>query len=106
MKLLCERINCSTEAKTIEHHTATLHYHASIKSWWIKLSPGVTGYESAPVEGLLAENRRWRHWSACAGTPGAWDSLVVPEAELDRLLDMLRLLEPVLAMLPCVIPVA
>lgn len=101
MKLHCKRTNCSTGLVTDEVHTATLVYHEGVlKSWWIKLEPGVTGYESASVEDLLRPCQRADGWSACAGTPGAWDSLRVPESEFVRLADSLRLLAPVLALLP------
>ena len=100
MKLLCKRTNCSTSLIKDEVHTATLVYHAGhLNSWWIKLDPGVTGYESASVNDLLRERQRADGWSACGGTPGSWDSLRVPESEFVRLTDSLRLLAPVLDLL-------
>lgn len=90
MKLNCIRKNCSTGIETTEVHVATVKRAKFDNQLWLYLSPGVTGYESAPVEGLLED--RYKQWYACAGTPNRYDELLVPEAELERLKDILRLI--------------
>lgn len=97
MRLNCIRTNCSTGLKKTKVHTASIKFGACHK-FWVCLSPGVTGYESCSTEDLLRESKRWnqKEWHACVGTSGSWDSLVVPEAELERLKDMIRLLQPLL----------
>jgi len=92
------RLNCIRTAydgkQWTEVHTVKVEYHGdNLNSWWIKLSPGVTGYESAPVESILKDDKRG--WNANAGSQN-YDRLWVPEAEMDRLRDMLRLIEPLL----------
>lgn len=48
---------------------------------WLHLLNGPTGYESAPLEDLIAKakdhSEEWEGWNACAGTPRKWDRLVV-----------------------------
>jgi hypothetical protein len=100
MRLNCIRTDCSTQEKKTEVHTASVKFGAC-HEFWVYLSPGITGYESCSVDNLLSENKKWNtgDWTACAGTTGAWDSLVVPKDELERLKDMLRLLQPLLEQL-------
>lgn len=64
-----------------------VEFHDSLNSWWVMMSGGVAGYESARVEMLLNEGRT--KWPACCGTPGRWDALVVEKEGLDILLDWL-----------------
>lgn len=100
MKLKGIQTNCCTKQERECIQTASLVYHAGyLNTWYVELSPGVTGYESASVDSLLKENR-FLTWPACAGTDGSWDRLVIPAAEMERLKDYLRLLQPVLALVP------
>ncbi len=89
MRLSCIRTNCTTNIETVETHLATVEIGFDSRLW-VKLKPGVTGYESASVDNLL--NEPGQGWCACAGTKGSWDKLVVPKQELERLDDVLRLL--------------
>lgn len=94
MRLKCERWtldqNGEPDTGKDEIHTAEVRRGFDGKLW-VHLRPGVTGYESASVEDLLKDNKL-SNWPACAGTPGSWDRLVVPEVELERLKDILRLI--------------
>lgn len=93
MRLNCIRTNLATNGQRLtEVHHATLCKNSI--GWWVKLDPGVTGYESAQVDNVL--KTPGKGWSACAGTPDRWDSLWVPEAEMDRLRDFLALIKPLL----------
>lgn len=65
-----------------------IDYHYSLKSWWVYVRNGVTGYESAQVKLLLNDARN--RWPACAGTPGRWDSLVIEREGMDILRKWLR----------------
>ena len=52
----------------------------STSGLWLHLTVGaVTGFESAPVDRLLAglADPDWSGWTACAGTPNSYDRLVV-----------------------------
>ena len=63
-------------------------FHESLDSWWIKIvDGGVTGYESCQVDTL--ERTTKGGWSACAGTKGRWDSLFIPEIEMQKIQDNL-----------------
>lgn len=95
MKLNCIRTKLALENDGMESSWIDVNEASVIIGFdnrlWVKLSPGVTGYESASVEDLLKESYRG-DWSACAGTPGSWDRLVVPFQEMERLKDILRLI--------------
>lgn len=97
MKLTALRTKCYGDHATVEApQIAHLQWHAGyLNSWWIKLEPGVTGYESASVASILSDILPGS-WCACAGTEGSWDKLVVPASEMERLRDALRLIAPVL----------
>lgn len=90
MKLHCHRTNCSTGEKTFEWHRAKIKLSPSV-GWCVELTPGITGYESFIIEDFMRKPPE-AGWHACAGTPGSWDTLFVPQAELDRLIDVLELL--------------
>lgn len=91
MKLSCVRIDSTSGHKKTEIHMAEVR-KSSNGELWIHLVPGVTGYESASVKNLLKRDEKFSGWSACAGTPNSWDCLYVPQNELDRLTDFLRLI--------------
>lgn len=99
MRLKCIRTNCFTGKETEEIHTASVKIGTGYVAW-VYLSPGVTGYESCSVESLLKSKRGT--WPACAGTPERWDTLVVPEEEVERLADHLRLIAPILQTIGCI----
>lgn len=92
MRIQCLRTEIKqdgTERFTYEEiHIAEVRYHESLKSYWLYISPGVTGYESAEVALLLKHKG---DWCACAGTPGSWDKLVIPADVIECLKDVLRL---------------
>lgn len=92
MRLNCIRTNSHTDQETTEVHTATVHWSDGLKEWVVKISPGVTGYESALVRDLLREDRKFPDWCCCGGTKGSCDKLVIPKSEFERLLDVLRLI--------------
>lgn len=94
MKINCLRRQLNTDGTVLkewfETHEATVIWHGgNLNSWWIRLSPGVTGYESVAVDAVLKSKGSW---PACAGTPGSWDFLGVLEIDMDRLRDALSLL--------------
>lgn len=91
MRLHCIRTNSVTGKETYEWHKARLRHCSMGVGWAVYLEPGVTGNESICLKDLY-----YRHqvtdWPACAGTPNSWDKLVVPKAEMERLIDILELL--------------
>lgn len=101
MKLNCIQTDCCSGVEKNSVQTARLKY-GPCNEWWVHIEPGVTGYESASVNDLLSYDRRCilAGWYCCAGTKGSWDSLLVPNAEFERLRDYLRLLQPVLELVP------
>ena len=56
---------------------------------------GVTGHESFVVDDMDLSRAR-NGWTACAGTPGSWDRLFVPAEEMQRVLDAVAFVRPVL----------
>lgn len=90
MRLSCVRIDCVTGTARNEFHKAKLK-HSEIVGWSVQLDPGVTGYESFMVSDMLKRDDDGS-WTACAGTPGSWDKLIVGGSEMERLRDVLRLL--------------
>lgn len=89
MRLHCKRINCVSGEEKWEWHDAVIK-HSSV-GWCIYLTPGVTGHESFIIHNFLRASRE-KSWTACAGTSGRWDTLVVPTEEVNRLVDVLELL--------------
>lgn len=64
MRLNCERTNCSTNKITQEIHFATVETGFD-GFLWVKLSPGITGYESASVKDLIKGHTKsvWFIWT-------------------------------------------
>lgn len=92
MRLQCKRTHHTTKTEKIETHKATLH-HTKNLGWSIKLTPGVTGYESLMVHDIMRNDEfNDKPWCACAGTDGTWDKLEISAEEMARLRDILRLL--------------
>ena len=90
MRLQCRRISCITDEVTIETHRA-ITYMSSVLGGCIRITPGVTGYESFSIADML-KRPKMGDWYACAGTKGMWDTLIVPKEEMEKLVDILELL--------------
>lgn len=100
MRLQCQRRYYDKDniLREIEEqtHTASLKFHLSLNSWWVQLSPGVTGYESVSVNDLLHSREYGKGWFAIAGTSGKYPELYVLPDSMDRLRDYLALMQPLL----------
>ena len=59
------------------------------KEKWLKLYGGPTGYEEAKVSELQQKMYHW-DWAANMLTQNTWDGLVVPQAELIRILKNIK----------------
>ena len=91
MIIKCKRTRCWGNKDTFdEEHKAYLK--RGNDRWWVYLDPGVTGYESIDTESLIKCRDRKGHWPACVGTDEKWDRLVVPNEEINRLVDIVELL--------------
>jgi hypothetical protein len=97
MKVKCQRRHYDSEHILLnisqEIHEVTIVYYADmLNSWWVKLTPGVTGCESISIVDLMRVQPGCG-WFACAGTPGSWAELYVLPDEMDRIREAILLVE-------------
>jgi hypothetical protein len=52
---------------------------------------GVTGYESFFINSRSLQRSAFVDWTACMGTPGRWDRLVVPWSSMKQVFDHFEL---------------
>jgi len=87
-----KRTSCTSTDGIAEDVTLTcrLEFIKSLDEWYAKIvdGGGVTGYESISAEDLQKHGGvSGKDWYACVGTPGKWDTLVVPCDEMLLLRD-------------------
>lgn len=86
------RTNCHTgEVKTAWPIVLVVRPGFGDQDWLFIDGGGVTGYESIPVTSVEDAIRQGKAWSACHGTEGRWDGLLVPVESLRAARDALAL---------------
>lgn len=87
LQIPARRTDCHTGESRIVQVGVEVKYHDSLAGWWVHIHGGPTGYESAEAKRILASDRK--SWSACAGTRGRWDSLLLEQDGLAMLREWL-----------------
>ena len=94
------RTNCMTDVKTDVTCHCVIVWHEELESYWVKITKGgVTGFESCEVNRIkndgiddgIDKGTRFGNWCACAGTPGSWDTLYIPEESMKEIIKWINL---------------
>lgn len=92
-KVKCIRTDCNTgEEKEVEMDFViepyTDKYRPSEDLQTLRISPGVTGYESFIIDSDLKNFKKMaeRGWAPCIGTKGTYDKLIIDAEEMSKLL--------------------
>lgn len=101
--LLCNRRNLHAAVKKFVHYDDSMCETTEVpvtveidhEKDTVKITEGcVTGFESFHISDLLRRNTQsGMYW--CVGTPGLWDSLFMPQPQVDVLLKALKEKAPV-----------
>ena len=84
-----QRTNCVGVGQTYQMTVKVKRkYHEELRSWWIYVIGGVTGYESMREDDVKTHNVDG--WCACAGTSGKYDTLFFPAAAMKEIQEWLE----------------
>lgn len=83
------RYSCRDDFKTARPVTLEYKIERRDTDYWLKLKGGPTGYESARIFMPVAIQafKDGKPWWACFGTKSRWDRLIIPAAEMLRIID-------------------
>jgi len=89
-KVMAQRSHSVTSKVQDVEVTLKVEYYKSLNKFYINIVDGVTGYEGASLSALKEQSGTW---SACAGTRGRWDRLVIPETSMQKIKEWIKELE-------------